>query len=200
MKQKPTLDFWYEFASPYSYPAAMQIQDLARTKGVTINWKPFLLGPIFSAQGWQDSPFNIYPAKGAYMWRDMERICLQQSLPFQQPNIFPANSVLAAKVAMAGANEGWIAPYTRVVYTAAFADGLDISKPETIGMILASLDLDAANILERAQTGEGTQLRQQTEAAIAKGIFGAPSFTVRDELFWGGDRLLDAINWALENR
>ncbi len=198
-KPSPTLDFWYEFASPYSYPVAMRIDALAKASNVTVNWKPFLLGPVFSAQGWQDSPFNLYPAKGAYMWRDMERICQQQGIPFQRPQIFPARSVLAAKVAMTGASDGWIAPYSRAVYTAVFALDMDIFRPETIRSILADLDLNAAQILDRAQTGEGAHLRQQTEGAIKRGIFGAPSFTVGAELFWGGDRLQSAINWALDS-
>ena len=67
----PKLEFWYEFASTYSYPAAMGIEALAETAGVEVVWRPFLLGPIFGEQGWNDSPFNIYPAKGRYMWRDM---------------------------------------------------------------------------------------------------------------------------------
>ncbi len=198
-KPTPTLDFWYEFASTYSYPVAMRINALAKAHGVIVNWKPFLLGPVFSAQGWQDSPFNLYPAKGAYMWRDMERICQQQGIPFLRPRIFPARSVLAAKVAMVGACEGWIAPYSRAVYTAVFARDLDISNPETLQAILEDLDLNAAEILDRAKTEEGAQLRQQTNAAMERGIFGAPSFTTGTELFWGGDRLQDAIDCALEN-
>src|ERR1041385_7871678 len=71
----PTVEFWYEFASTYSYPAAMRIARKAREADVTVRWRPFLLGPIFGAQGWNDSPFNIYPAKGRNMWRDLERIC-----------------------------------------------------------------------------------------------------------------------------
>ena len=71
---RPTLDFYLEFASTYSYPAAMRLGVLAQAAGVAVRWLPFLLGPIFKAQGWDNSPFNIYPAKGRYMWRDVERI------------------------------------------------------------------------------------------------------------------------------
>ena len=69
----PVLEFWYEFASTYSYPAAMRIEKVTGAKGVNVRWRPFLLGPIFGAQGWNDSPFNLYPAKGKNMWRDIER-------------------------------------------------------------------------------------------------------------------------------
>ena len=90
------LEFWYEFGSTYSYPTAARIEDLARDRGIALIWRPFLLGPIFREQGWEDSPFNIYPAKGAYMWRDMERICATLNVPFQRPSQFPRNGLLAA--------------------------------------------------------------------------------------------------------
>ncbi len=79
------VDFWYEFASTYSYPAAMRIEALAATRGATVAWRPFLLGPLFAEQGWRDSPFNIYPAKGRYMWRDLQRICDALWAPLYAP-------------------------------------------------------------------------------------------------------------------
>src|SRR5262249_28725079 len=96
----PTLDFWFEFASTYSYPAAMRIAQLAQARGVTLRWRPFVLGPIFKAQGWTTSPFNIYAEKGRYMWRDLERICAALALPFTRPEPFPQNTLLAARVAL----------------------------------------------------------------------------------------------------
>jgi 2-hydroxychromene-2-carboxylate isomerase len=90
------LEFWFEFASTYSYPAAMRVEAAARAAGVPLAWRPFLVGPIFRAQGWNDSPFNIYPAKGRYMWRDLERICAQLGLPLRRPSAFPRNGLLAA--------------------------------------------------------------------------------------------------------
>src|SRR5499426_3594357 len=96
----PTLDFWFDFASTYSYPAAMRIASLARDAGVAVRFRPFLLGPIFKAQGWTTSPFNIYPAKGRYMWRDLERLCAGLDLRFRQPDPFPQFALLAARVAL----------------------------------------------------------------------------------------------------
>jgi 2-hydroxychromene-2-carboxylate isomerase len=93
----PVLDFWFEFASTYSYPAAMRIAPLAKANGVNVRWRPFVLGPIFQAQGWQTSPFNLYPDKGRYMWRDLERICGALNLPFARPEPFPQNSLLAGR-------------------------------------------------------------------------------------------------------
>jgi len=101
------LDFWFDFASTYSYPAAMRIGALADTAGVVVNFRPFLLGPAFKAQGWTTSPFNLYPAKGGYMWRDLERICADLALPFRRPDPFPQNSLIAARIALLGLREPW---------------------------------------------------------------------------------------------
>ena len=98
----PVLDFWFDFASTYSYPAAMRIGALAEDAGVRVRFRPFLLGPIFQAQGWTTSPFNLYAAKGRNMWRDLERLCADLGLPFRRPDPFPQNSLLAARVALAG--------------------------------------------------------------------------------------------------
>ena len=95
------IDFWYEFASTYSYPAAMRVEARAAERGVSVNWRPFLLGPIFADAGWRDSPFNIYPTKGRYMWRDMQRICDALGLALRRPEPFPQNSLLAARIALA---------------------------------------------------------------------------------------------------
>ena len=94
-------EFWYEFASTYSYPAALRVGALAEARGVSLAWRPFLLGPIFAAQGWRDSPFNIYPNKGRYMWRDLERTCAAMGVPLVRPEPFPQASLLAARVALA---------------------------------------------------------------------------------------------------
>ena len=100
----PVLDFWFEFASTYSYPAAMRVEKLAGAAGVAVRWRPFLLGPIFKAQGWDNSPFNLYPDKGRYMWHDLERLTASMGLPFRRPDPFPQSSLLAARVAWACAD------------------------------------------------------------------------------------------------
>ncbi|HEY1632068.1 MAG TPA: 2-hydroxychromene-2-carboxylate isomerase [Rhizomicrobium sp.] len=180
-----TVEFWYEFASTYSYPAAMRIETLAKAAGVAIVWRPFLLGPIFASQGWTDSPFNLYPVKGAYMWRDLERICAKEGLKLTLPPFaFPQNGLKAARLAIAcGAR---IADFSRAVYTANFAQGKDISDDDVLTDILRRL-----NILP--QPIDKAKLKAQTKEAIARGIFGAPSFTAGSELFWGNDRLEDAL-------
>jgi 2-hydroxychromene-2-carboxylate isomerase len=192
-----TLSFWFEFASTYSYLAASRIEAEARARGVPLRWEPFLLGPIFAAQGWKDSPFNLYEAKGRYMWRDMERLCSSLSLPFRRPSAFPRNGLLAARVACAGRDEAWLPAFVRAVYRANFAEDRDIASPGTLGEILKAQGLPAEEWLARAVSPESKQrLREQTERAVSTGIFGAPSFVVGSELFWGNDRLEQALACA----
>ena len=195
----PEIEFWYEFASTYSYPAAMRIEKVAGAKGVAVRWRPFLLGPIFGAQGWNDSPFNIYPAKGKNMWRDLERICSDLDIPLKQPPFrFPQNGLKAARIALAHENERWMPAFTRAVYTANFGEQKDISDDATLMRILLELGVDTARANAAANTVETKQrLKDQTSEAIARGLYGAPSFTVGDELFWGNDRLERAVDWAL---
>jgi 2-hydroxychromene-2-carboxylate isomerase len=198
MAGKPMLDFWFDFASTYSYPAAMRIAPPAEARGVRLRWRPFLLGPIFKAQGWDNSPFNLYAAKGRHMWRDLERICGALDLPFARPAVFPQNSVLAARVALIGLAQGWGEDYCRAVYRAEFAEGGNIGELATIAGVLAALGRDANVVLQDAQSDRGKgALRTQTEEAQRLGIFGAPSFVTADgELFWGNDRLDAALDWV----
>ncbi|HYM02699.1 MAG TPA: 2-hydroxychromene-2-carboxylate isomerase [Stellaceae bacterium] len=196
-----SLAFWYEFASTYSYPAAARIEPAAAAAGVAIEWRPFLLGPIFAQQGWTDSPFNLYPAKGTYMWRDLERICAREGLPLRRPSVFPRNSLLAARVALVAADESWCGDFTRAVYRANFVADRDIADPDVIRGVIDELGRSGAATLERAAAPAIKQrLRAQTEEAMAQGVFGAPSFSVGAELFWGNDRLEQALEWAKEGR
>lgn len=196
------LEFWYDFASTYSYLAAMRIEALAKTAGVNVVYRPFLLGPIFKAMGWSTSPFHLFPAKGQYMVRDIARVASARGLPFHMPATFPINSLHAARIALVGEDEGWIGPFTRAVFEAQFANRQDIAEPAVLAAILSGLHLDAQAILSRSATPEHKdRLRQQTEQASTLGIFGAPTFLTGDgELFWGDDRLEQAIEWASPQR
>jgi len=197
MEREP-LEFWFEFASTYSYPAASRIERLAAAAGVPLRWRPFLLGPIFVSQGWGDSPFNIYPLKGRYMWRDMERLCEKYELPFRRPSKFPRSGLLAARVACMAADEPWCPRFVRAVFRANFAEDREISRTETIAEILATLGQPPREVLARAEAEENKQrLREQSQMTVVKGIFGAPTMVVGDELFWGNDRLEDAIAFYL---
>jgi 2-hydroxychromene-2-carboxylate isomerase len=194
------LEFWYEFASTYSYLSAMRIEEKAAQAGVEVAWKPFLLGPIFHAQGWDTSPFNLYPAKGRYMVRDMERLAAARGLPFRMPQPFPQNSLYAARLALIGHDEGWGARFTRAVYSAEFGDGANISDRALLCAILDDLGLDSAQLSSRIEEPLAKErLKQQTAQAQARGIFGAPAFIAGSgELFWGDDRLEHALAWVVQ--
>ncbi len=195
------IEFWFDFASTYSYLSVMRIAALASKAHVPLVWRPFLLGPIFQKQGWHDSPFNLYPAKGRYMWRDLERRAAAQGLPLVPQKIFPKHSLLAARVGLIAAEEGWCPAFARGVFHRSFAEDEDIAQPDVLAPVIEALGHDPAAVLARAQSPENKDaLRQQTERAEALGIFGAPSFVVGTELFWGDDRLEDALAWAHRRR
>jgi 2-hydroxychromene-2-carboxylate isomerase len=193
----PTIDFWFDFASSYSYPAAMRAESLAQSAGVTLEWRPFLLGPIFVAQGWTNSPFNLFPRKGRYMWRDLERICARENLPLRRPEIFPQNSLLAARCALA-LDVAARPAFAKAVFAAEFAKGERIDDRAMLAAILAALGLPQS-ALERAMSDPIKQaLRAETDEAQRLDLFGAPSFVTGDgELFWGNDRLEESLAWAV---
>ena len=197
---QPRLEFFFDFASTYAYLSAMRIKALAGTAGVEIAWRPFLLGPIFKDQGWDTSPFNIYPAKGRYMVRDIERIAKDRGLPFVAPEQFPANGLHAARVALVADSQGWIADFSETVFKREFdGSSCDIADRELLREIVATLGHDPEPILAESQTQPiKDALRAQSERAKSLGIFGAPTFVTEDgELFWGDDRLEQALSWAL---
>ena len=193
-----TLEVWYEFGSTYSHVTAQRVEALASRAGVPLAWRVFLLGPIFREQGWNDSPFNIYPVKGAYMWRDMARRCAKFGIPLVRPTRFPRNGLVAARAALVAEDEPWIARFVRGVYLANFAEDQDIADPARVRALLAAAGCaDPDALLERASSAENKEhLRTRNHAAVAHGIFGAPSFVVNGELFWGDDRLEEALEWT----
>jgi 2-hydroxychromene-2-carboxylate isomerase len=192
------IDFWYDLSSSYSYPAAMRIEGLAAEAGIAVNWRPFLLGPIFKAQGWDTSPFNLQPAKGRYMWRDLERICAGFGLEFRKPDPFPQWSLAAARMALTDIVTPVRPEFTKRVFLAQFAEGKRIEDTAILSAIAADLGLDgelAVTQLRRPEIKE--KLRAETDEAQRLGLFGAPSFVTPDgEIFWGNDRLEAALSWA----
>jgi 2-hydroxychromene-2-carboxylate isomerase len=192
------LDFWFDFASTYSYPASQRIQALAREQQVTVRFRPFVLGVIFKAQGWATSPFNIYPAKGRYMWRDVERLCEGLGLALMRPDPFPQNSLLAARVAVAISDQPWADDFCVQVFREEFARGRSIASSDVLSSVLEGFGADASLVLERADSAEiKAKLRDETDLAQRLEIFGAPMFVASDgELFWGNDRLEIALSWV----
>jgi 2-hydroxychromene-2-carboxylate isomerase len=194
------VQFWFDFASTYSYPAAWRVEALARRQGVPVEWKAVLLGPIFQAQGWNASPFNLFPMQGRSMWRDLERICADLERPFRRPSQFPRPRVLAARVAGRFAAEPWLPDFVRAVFWANVAEDRDIARPVVLEHGLGALNLPGAAWLQEAQSPAGkARLRTQTEQAMAPGIFGAPTFVVGAAWFWGNDRLEPALARAVHH-
>lgn len=195
------LDFWFEFASTYSYLSVVRIDAEAQARGVRVRWRPFLLGPIFAAQGWPTSPFVLYPAKGAYMWRDMERRAARIGAPFRAAGRdgaapFPQNGLHAARLALVGLDAGWGHAFCRAVFAAQFAEGADIADPALLARLVAEAGGPPGALAAATSPETKARLRAQTEEAMALGVFGAPSFTTGGELFWGDDRLEDALDCA----
>lgn len=190
------IEIWFDFASNYSYLSVMRIELEAANAGVSVAWRPFLLGPIFQSFGWNTSPFVLQKIKGDYVWRDMARLARKYGLPWTRPTQFPRPALLAHRIALVGADQPWIGAFCRRVMTLNFVEDRDLESPDLLADILLELGLPAADILEAAKAETNKHaLRAQTETARALGIFGAPTFFIDGEMFWGNDRLDDALGW-----
>src|SRR5260370_21463651 len=175
----------------------MRVEEACSRAGVELDYKPLLLGPIFEQQlGIRDSPFNAYPVRGQYMWRDLERLCEKYGLPWRKPSVFPRNSVLASRVACCAGNA--IGPLVSALFRANFGEDRDIADADTVRALVDGIGGDGAQALQLAQSPEAkAQLRANTSEAQRLGIFGAPDFVIQGELFFGQDRLDDALAWAM---
>ena len=183
-----SIEFWFDFASTYSHLAALRIEQAAQ--GLHVVWRPFLLGPLFAEQQrLSDSPFNANPLRGQHMWRDLERQSAKYGVPYRRPSAFPRNSTLAARVAVAAAGEPWLPDYCRSVFRANFVDNREIADRQVIESILG----EHRDFIARDKKGA---LRARTDEARRRGLFGAPSFFVSQELYFGNDRLDDALAFA----
>lgn len=193
----PAMEFWYDFASPYSWMAAERIEGLAAPAGVAVRWRPFLIGPILRRRPDNPSPTqNAPPAQRAYRRRDAERLCAAYGLKLRWPTSYPRNGLLAARLVRAVSDDQRPA-LSRAIFRANFADDREISDSTVIAAIVADQGHDAGALLAAALTDTNKRgLVDDVDEAMARGIFGAPSFMVDDELFWGNDRLEQAIDWA----
>jgi 2-hydroxychromene-2-carboxylate isomerase len=188
--------FWFELASPYTYPAVMRFESEAQKRGVEAEWRPMLLGPIFKTQGLAAPPFLLNPVKGRYAARDLERVCAELNIPLHwAADARPQNSLLAARVATALPPKDRPA-FARALMSLAFGEGVDISEDYNVRKALrvAGLKEDAADFA--SDDSVRRVLRKFTDEAMTLGVFGAPSFVTSDgELFWGNDRLEAALDW-----
>jgi 2-hydroxychromene-2-carboxylate isomerase len=135
------------------------------------------------------------------MWRDLERLCDRYGLRWRKPGVFPKNSVLAARVAMRVEHEPFAPAFVRALFGAAFVDDADISEPAVVLRVLAPHVQDPELILRSAtEPANKEALRARTDLALQRGVFGAPTFFAGDELFFGQDRLTDALDWSARPR
>lgn len=194
------VDFWFSIGSTYTYITVMRIGKVERDEGVTFNWRPFDVRTIMIAQ--KNIPFANKPVKAAYMWRDIERRAAKYGLPISVPAPYPLEHLAFANhVALVGVQEGWCPAYVGETYRLWFQKGFPAGSEPNVSNSLAAIGQDARRVIELAAAPEAAAaLIEQTEVAEKAGIFGSPSFVVDGEVFWGDDRLEDAISWGKNGR
>jgi 2-hydroxychromene-2-carboxylate isomerase len=189
----PTLEFFYDFTSPYSYLASTRVEDLARRTGAVLRYRPFFLGAVLKLTG-NKSPIDT-PAKGRHMLLDLERWAKRLGVPFRWPPVFPVPSLLALRCALGAERQGKLAPFTHRVFRAIWAESREIGAPEAVAALASELGLDGAALVAAAP-GEKEPLTRQTQEAVDRGAFGAPTFFLGEQMWVGNDRL-DFVEEAL---
>ena len=174
------IEFFYDIVSPYSYIAATQMAQFEGKADVV--WRPVLLGGIFKATGNSGPAFTV-PAKAPYMFKDLERLVAHYQLPFAMPANFPANTVTVQRL-LCAASDSELAALSLKLYHAYWGQGKDITNVELL------TELAGAELVAKTQDEAiKNQLKTNTEEAVARGAFGAPTFFVGDEMYFGEDRL-----------
>jgi 2-hydroxychromene-2-carboxylate isomerase len=195
-----TLDFYFDFSSPYGYFASQRINALANKYGRSVNWHPLLLGAIFKTTG--GMPLSMIPIKGKYALHDIERTARFHGIPFKQPQTFPIPTQLAARAMLWTEEKHGAAvavAFAKRAYEAYFAEGQDITRPESIAAIAGTLDIDPVALI--SGTGSAMikdRLKAEVDAAMERGVFGSPYMIVDGEPFWGFDHF-DQLEAFLKN-
>lgn len=194
------LDFFFFHGSTYTYLTVLRIGEAAAKAGVEVRWRPFNVRAIMTEMN--NIPFAGKPAKLSYMWRDVERRASKLGLPFKSPPVYPADAKLLANLAgTVAAEEGWCPDYAVASYRGWFLEGLPLGGHGSVVHAVAACGHDPERVIERAHCDEiQARWAAETEAARQLGIFGSPTFVVGGtEIFWGDDRLEDALDWALSH-
>jgi len=184
-----TLEFFFDYTSPYSYLASTQVEAMCLRTKATLIWRPFFLGGVFKAT--QNIPPSFNPFKARHLFKDLQDWARHYGLPpvvLSQP--FPMNALHADRLGLVALEEGKMAPFTHALYRLAFVEGRDVADENVLRAALTAAGLDAQRALDRAATDEVKQrLKAQTEEAVARGAYGAPSFFVGKDYYLGNDRL-----------
>jgi 2-hydroxychromene-2-carboxylate isomerase len=194
------IDFWFTMGSTYSYLSVMRLVELEQTSGIKFNWRPFHLLVIL--QEMNHVPFADKPTKSAYMWRDIERRAAMYGIPASLPAPYPVKqSILANLVALVGMRQGWGVDFVRTAYRRWFQLGQETGAEPNVSESLRDIGQEPQAVLALANAS-ATKDRLMTETGVARdlGIFGSPTFAIGRELFWGDDRLEDAISWCRSGR
>jgi len=195
MQSTDAIDFWFSVGSTYTYLSVARIDRIALSEGVTFRWRPFDASVIMKEQ--KNFPFSNKPVKTAYMWRDIERRAGMYGIPVRVPAPYPSPELeLANRIAVLAENEGWCPAYVKAAYHQWFVHGAVVGGEPNILHSLGEIGQDPARVLELARMeAVGDALQKSTIEARQLNIFGSPSFVTRGEVFWGDDRLEDAIYW-----
>lgn len=194
------IDFWFSVGSTYTYLTVMRLPNVEKDKGISFNWRPFSVRKIMVEMN--NIPFAEKPVKSAYMWRDIERRAAIYGLPVRVPAPYPLEQFdLANKVAILGRKEGWCADYVRATYRHWFQEGVAAGSDQNLTRSLEDIGQNPEHVVQRASADDvRDDYFAATDEARSLGVFGAPTFVVGDEVFWGDDRLEDAISWHLARR
>ena len=184
-----TVEFFYDFGSPTVYLAATQLPDIAASVGAAIDWRPMLLGGVFKSTGNQ-SPV-VVPAKAAYMNNDLKRFAKRYGVSFRFNPHFPINTLALMRGAVAYQDDVVVSStYRDAIFMAIWVEARNLNEPDVIGQVLSDAGLDPAELMNRiGQQTVKDQLIANTEEAVNRGVFGAPTFFVGEQMFFGQDRL-----------
>jgi 2-hydroxychromene-2-carboxylate isomerase len=183
------VEFFFDYGSPFSYLADTQLVPLAQRTGATVVYRPMLLGAVLKATD-NASPMTV-PAKGRYMGVELQRWAKHYGVPFAANPFFPINTMRLMRGAVAAQQAGCFAEYHRVIYPAFWVESANLGDQDVIRSVLLKAGLNADLLLARIEEPSvKEQLRLNTDEAVRRGVFGAPTFFVGEEMFWGNDRLM----------
>ncbi len=191
----PPIGFWFSIGSTYAYLSVMRIEEFGQQNDIAFRWRPFDVRAIMVEMN--NIPFHTKPVKMRYMWRDVERRSGIYGLPWSAVPPYPIQRLsIVNRIALLGAKEGWCRTYTKAAYRRWFLNGLDPSVEPALSDTLRDIGQNPERVVASARSDDvKTALQSETETARALGIFGSPTFVTGEEIFWGDDRLEDAVRW-----